>query len=940
MNKPSEKLLQRAYAQDASIYQEMPEQVVFPKDTLDIIAAVKEAQASGKTITPRGAGTSLAGQCVGGGIVMDTGRHMNAILEVNLEEGWVEVQPGVVRDELNHHLAPMGWFFGPNTSTSNRCMMGGMVGNNSSGSTSISYGTTREKLLGLEVVTAGGDVLKIGEIRSNAKSAIPTKVLDWEADWKTAFTSENLSQFFPDSSIHRRNTGYAIDLLANDKEHHNKWLNVLCGSEGTLAITTKIRLQLDPLPPKYVAVIAFHYHTMDAALGDTPLFMERKPYQLELMDRIILECTRESKEYAPYRSFVKGDPAAILLVECRGETEAQLDSAIEEMKATQSYELTILRGEESDKVWKLRAAGLGLLSNIPGDAKPVACIEDTAVRLDVLQEYIREFDILMKKYGQQSVYYAHAGAGELHLRPLLNLKTSEGVKLLYDISKSSAELVKKYGGSLSGEHGDGRVRAPFIKDFYGEQVYPWMVSFKEAWDPNGSLNAGKIVHAKPMIEDLRYEADREEPVIDSLLNFNPEGGFLRAVEKCNGSGDCRRLPHSGALMCPSYMASRDEWDSTRGRANVLRSVLTEQSTAGFTAPEVAEAMQHCVGCKGCTKECPSGVDMAAMKLEFLYQNRNKRTLGDVAFANFHKAEKFLALRVIINPLLQLGITKRLMGIAPERSMPALASPAYMKAYTSNFTAASAKNSPCPVVLWVDEFTAAQEPMLVGKAIDVLNALDCTPVVYYAPSGRALLSGGFLPQAKTIAENAVRGLQHILQDLGDVPILGLEASAVLSAVDEYTRLLDGSELEWVKAHKFQTIDHYLASYLTTIEAPQQKFNSYKEAILLHVHCHQKSLENAGDTAYVLQLLLGAKVNRVKSSCCGMAGGYGMKKENYEMSTKMANLVLIPNVEAFEGDYIVATGTSCRHQINDLAQRTAVHLLDVLWDQLKMDATAHH
>ena len=939
MKKPSEKLLQRAYAQDASIYQEMPDQVVFPKDVIDIVTAVKSAQVSGKTIIPRGAGTSLAGQCVGGGVVMDTGRHMNAILEINLEEGWAEVEPGVVRDELNFHLAPMGWFFGPNTSTSNRCMMGGMVGNNSSGSTSISYGTTREKLLGLEVVTAGGDLIKIGAIKSDAGSDIPAKVLDWDADWGKAFSSENLGQFFPDSSIHRRNTGYAIDLLTDTKEHQNKWLDVLCGSEGTLAITTKIRLQLDPLPPKHVAVIAFHYHSMDAALGDTQLLMKRTPYQLELMDRIILECTRESKEYAPYRSFVVGDPAAILLVECRGETTVELDQAIEEMTATQSYEQTVLRGEESDKVWKLRAAGLGLLSNIPGDAKPVACIEDTAVRLDVLQEYIREFDMLMQRYGQQSVYYAHAGAGELHLRPLLNLKTSEGIKLLYDISKSSAELVKKYGGSLSGEHGDGRVRAPFIKDFYGKQVYPWMVSFKEAWDPNGLLNAGKIVHAKPMTEDLRYQADREEPVIDSLLNFNSEGGFLRAVEKCNGSGDCRRLPHSGALMCPSYMASREEWDSTRGRANILRSVLTEQSTAGFTAPEVAEAMQHCVGCKGCTKECPSGVDMAAMKLEFLYQNRSNRTLGDIAFANFHRAEKFLTLRALINPLLQLGLTKRFLGIAPERSMPALASPAYMKAYTSGFTAAAAKNSLHPVVLWVDEFTAAQEPVLVGKAIDVLTALGCTPVVFYAPSGRALLSGGFLPQASAIAKSAVHGLQDLLQNLGEVPIIGLEASAVLSAVDEYTRLLEGAELEWVKARKFQTVDHFLASYLVTIDSPQQKFHSYHEAILLHVHCHQKSLENAGDTAYVLQLLLGAKVNRVKSSCCGMAGGYGMKKENYEMSTKMANLVLIPNVEAFDGEYVVATGTSCRHQIQDLAQRTAVHLLDVLWDQLIMDTAAH-
>ena len=606
MTQPSDKLLQRAYAQDASIYQETPESVAFPKSTEEVIALVK----SGNALIPRAAGTSLAGQVVGDGTVLDTGRHMNAILHINVEERWAEVQPGVVRDELNHHLKEHGLFFGPNTSTSNRCMMGGMVGNNSSGSTSISYGTTREKLVGMEYVTADGILRSLGIINSEGVQEIPKAVELWREQWAEAWAEENLATYFPDPSIHRRNTGYAIDLIGADPK---ALLQVLCGSEGTLGITTKIRLKLDPLPPAHIAVAALHFRSMDDAMGATPALMKQRPYQLELMDRIILECTRESKEYSSYRNFVQGDPAAILLVEVRGESEAELAENLAALPTDSSYAKAELFGDESDKVWKLRAAGLGLLSNVPGDAKPVACIEDTAVRIEVLQDYIREFDALMQGFGQESVYYAHAGAGELHLRPILNLKTSEGVRLLYEISKASAALVKKYGGSLSGEHGDGRVRAAFIKDFYGPEVYPWMESFKKAWDPENQLNPGKIVGAKPMNEDLRYEVDREEPVLDTQFPFSEEGGFLRAVEKCNGSGDCRRLPHTGALMCPSYMASRDEWDSTRGRANVLRSVLTEQSIEGFKAPELAEAMQHCVGCKGCTKECPSGVDMAAMK---------------------------------------------------------------------------------------------------------------------------------------------------------------------------------------------------------------------------------------------------------------------------------------------------------------------------------------
>ena len=925
MTQPSDKLLQRAYAQDASIYQETPESVAFPKSTEEVIALVK----SGNALIPRAAGTSLAGQVVGDGTVLDTGRHMNAIIHINVEERWAEVQPGVVRDELNHHLKEHGLFFGPNTSTSNRCMMGGMVGNNSSGSTSISYGTTREKLVGMEYVTADGVLRAMGNIDSEGVREIPEAVELWREQWAEAWAEENLATYFPDPSIHRRNTGYAIDLIGADPK---ALLQVLCGSEGTLGITTKIRLKLDPLPPAHVAVAALHYHSMDDAMGATPGLMTQRPYQLELMDRIILECTRESKEYSSYRNFVQGDPAAILLVEVRGESEAELAENLAALPTDSSYAKAELFGDESDKVWKLRAAGLGLLSNVPGDAKPVACIEDTAVRIEVLQDYIREFDALMQGFGQESVYYAHAGAGELHLRPILNLKTSEGVRLLYEISKASAALVKKYGGSLSGEHGDGRVRAAFIKDFYGPEVYPWMESFKKAWDPENQLNQGKIVGAKPMNEDLRYEVDREEPVLDTQFPFAEEGGFLRAVEKCNGSGDCRRLPFTGALMCPSYMASRDEWDSTRGRANVLRSVLTEQSIDGFKAPELAEAMQHCVGCKGCTKECPSGVDMAAMKAEYLYQNRSKRTIADKAFANFHKSLSYQGWWRFINPVLKSGLTKRLMGIHPERSVPGLAPPAYMKAYEKSYSVESAAGRERAVILWVDEFTQANDPMLVGKACDVLGALGYSPAVVCSPSGRAALSGGFLPESKKLAQKALKKLQNAAKTLKNAPILGLEASAVLSAVDEYGRLLP-EEKKWIEDQRIATIDKFLADELPKLTGTKQLFAPYPKEILLHVHCHQKSLESAGDTAYVLQLLLGAKVNRVKSSCCGMAGSYGMKRENFEMSKKMADLVLLPAIEAFEGEHIVATGTSCRHQIDDLSSRSAVHLMDVLWEQLQ-------
>ena len=938
MEKVSNSLLKLAYAQDASIYQEVPEAVLFPQNTEELVAAVQRAAREGKSLIPRAAGTSLAGQVVGGGIVLDTGRHLNKILDLNIDEGWVEVQPGVIRDELNHHLQPLGYFFGPNTSTSNRCMLGGMVGNNSSGSTSISYGTTREKLLGLEFISADGMLRKVGNIHSKGTDHLPDEVYTWEEDWRSCWHKDNLAQHFPDPSIHRRNSGYAIDLLAElDLQNPDRWLQVLAGSEGTLGITSKIRLRIDPLPPSEVAVLAFHYHSMDDAMLATRELMQHKPYQLELMDRIILDCTKESKEYASYRSFVEGDPAAILLVEFRGTNSAELQRLIEPITSPQSYALSTLLGEDCDRVWKLRAAGLGLLSNVPGDAKPVACIEDTAVKVDVLPEYIRDFDALMQSFGQESVYYAHAGAGELHLRPILNLKTRKGVDLLEDISRASAQLVKKYRGSLSGEHGDGRVRAAFLKEFYGEEVYRWMVDLKRAWDPQGLLNPGKIVNAKPMTADLRYEVDRDEQEIKSVLDFASDGGFLRAVEKCNGSGDCRRLPFTGALMCPSYMASRDEWDSTRGRANVLRSVLTEQSTAGFSAPELAEAMQHCVGCKGCSKECPSGVDMAAMKLEYLYQNRGKRTLGDRIFANFHRAAHAQKLRLILNPLLRSKSFKKLAGIAPERSMPALESGTLLAFYKNYYTLQRAAATLKPILLWVDEFTALQEPQLVGKAADVLESMGFTVAIINTPSGRAQLSGGFLPQAKHTARKATKALKIALEQIPEAAIIGLEPSAVLSARDEYLRLLDGEELAWLQQNegRIGTLDKFLADHIQKNGADRDKFNPHPDEILLHVHCHQKSQESPGHTAYVLQTLLGAIVNRVKSSCCGMAGSYGMKAKNYDMSVKMAELVLLPAVHDYNGQWIIATGTSCRHQIADLGGKDAAHLVDILWNQLRVE-----
>ncbi len=920
---PSSGLLRKVYAQDASIYHELPDSVEFPRNADDIIKLVKK----GSPLIPRAAGTSLAGQVVGSGIVLDTGKYLNKICSVNIEEKWVETEPGVIRDELNEFLKSHGLFFGPITSTSNRCMIGGMVGNNSSGSNSLKYGTTRDKILGVEMVTSDGILRSFGEINSEGKSELPETVIEWINNWGLAWQQGDLISNFPDKGIHRRNTGYAIDILAAEK---SAIVKVLCGSEGTLGIMTKFRLALDYLPEEKLAVVALHYSSIDSALAVIPELMKSSPYQLELIDRIILECSKLSREYERYGKFVKGDPAAILLIEVRAKNDNELKFKVSEISNNGSFDRSELYGNESENVWKLRAAGLGLLSNVPGDAKPIACIEDTAVRIDVLRDYIKEVDVLLNKFGLNSIYYAHAGAGELHLRPILNLKTKDGVQLLIEISKATADLVKKYRGSLSGEHGDGRVRSPFMKEFYGEEVYAWMQSFKQAWDPNNIMNPYKIIGAKPINDNLRYKEGHREPVLHTFLNFTNEGGILRAIEKCNGSGDCRRLSFSGALMCPSYMASRNEWDSTRGRANVLRIVLTNQGMDGFKSSELTEAMAHCVGCKGCSQECPSSVDMAAIKLEYLYQNRHNRKIIDYLFSNVHKIFKVQYLRFIINPMLKLSIIKRAFGISVYRSIPIIKSGRLLKFNKKQYSLDSIVGSR-PIILWVDEFTALYEPELIGKACEILKAFGFSVGVFYSPSGRALLSGGYLPEAKKIAEKFLEIAENIYKIHSDVPIVGLEPSAILSLKDEYLMLLDGLEKEKLKKiiNNFSTIDAFLAKYLTNNFYGRNRFKQIDGKILLHVHCHQKSLESIGSTAFVLKSLLNAEVVELKSSCCGMAGSYGIKTENQQMSLSMFNLVIGPSIRDFEDHWVVATGISCRHQIREIEKKDSLHLIEILW-----------
>jgi FAD/FMN-containing dehydrogenase/Fe-S oxidoreductase len=948
------------YATDASVYKALPIGVALPKHKDDIKKLIDFAIKHKTSLIPRAGGTSLAGQCVGDGLVVDVSKFMNKILEVNAEEGWVRVQPGVIRDELNAHLKPLGLFFGPNTSTANRAMIGGMVGNNSCGSTSIVYGSTRDHVLALEGLLSDGSDVRFSALsadefnekkqQDNLEGKLYRQIDELLSDQAN---QERIQREFPKKSIQRRNTGYAVDLLLDQAPFKNdgppfNFCNLLCGSEGTLAFTTEIKLHIDPLPEPEQAVLCAHFYNLQDSLKAVLTAMAEKPSACELMDKIILDLTKENIEQSKNRFFVEGDPETILMVEFRGMHQKEATQKAEHLKGLLQeqglgYAYPIVEGEQTKSVWTLRKAGLGLLANMPGDAKPVACIEDTAVSIEDLPAYIKEFSDLMARFGQRSVYYAHAGDGELHLRPILNLKEAEGQQLFHDITEEVAKLVKKYDGSLSGEHGDGRVRAAFIPLMVGEENYQLFRSLKQCWDPLNILNPGKIVDTPPMNSSLRYEANQETPQFDTVYDFSATDGILRAAEKCNGSGDCRKLNFSGGTMCPSYRASRDEKDTTRARANVLREFLTMNVKENpFNHPEIYEAMDLCLACKGCTSECPSNVDMTTLKSEFLYQyhKANGVPLRSKAFANISRINKLAAIFpslsnfLLTHPLLS-SVPKRFLGVAPQRSLPTLYKTTLRRWYRRNRKELRSKTTSLgKVYLFCDEFTNYNDTQIGIQTIELLSRLGYEVIIpKHDDSGRAQMSKGLLDDAQRLARRNVSILKDLITE--DTPLIGIEPSAILSFKDEYPKLVDAKDKPAAEAlgKHAMMVEAFLRREIEKGNITSRHFTTANRQIALHGHCHQKALASVADSAFVLSLPENYQVQTIPSGCCGMAGSFGYEAEHYEMSMKIGSQVLFPSVTATPTDTIIAApGTSCRHQIADGTGRQALHPVSVLWSAL--------
>ncbi len=952
------------YATDASAYREMPLAVAVPKTLHDIKKLIAFARNEKTSLIPRTAGTSLAGQVVGNGIIVDVSKYFTKILELNKQEGWVRVQPGVIRDELNMFLRPYGLFFGPETSTANRAMIGGMVGNNSCGSNSVVYRSTREHLLEVKALLSDGTEAEFKELslddfhKKCESDGLEGNIYKTARSLLSNYDNQlEIKKEFPKRSVERRNTGYAVDALLDSApftaggEDFN-FCKLIAGSEGTLVFITEIKLHVVPLPPKEMGLLCVHFNSIDEALRANIIALQYKPSASELIDHYILECTKNNIEQQKNRFFVQGDPGAILVIEF---SKANREEIIELAKKVESdlraaglgYHFPLLFGDDSKKIWTLRKAGLGLLGNLPGDDKAVPVIEDTAVDVYDLPAYIRDFNEILKKHGLYSVHYAHAGSGELHLRPIINLKTKQGNQLFRTIAEEIATLVKKYNGSLSGEHGDGRLRGEFIRQMVGAKNYELFRAIKKTWDPENIFNPHKIVDTPSMSSMLRYTPGQQTPEFKTIFRFYNQD-ILQHAEQCNGSGDCRKTHLSGGTMCPSFMATKNEKDTTRARANILREILTNSEKINrFDNKEIYEVMDLCLSCKGCKSECPSNVDVAKLKGEFLqqYYDANGVPFRSKLIANFNKSSKLGAMApgmynfMMTTPGVS-DLVKRFSGFATKRSMPTMYKMTLRKWYEKS-QKSKVKSQKLPetgnrkrVSLFCDEFTNYNDTEIGIKTIQLLEKLGYEMIIpEHEESGRAWLSKGLLREAKRIANRNIALLSPLINS--ETPLIGIEPSAILTFRDEYIDLADDDQFEAAKqlAKNVFTIEEFIASEIEKGNIKKEQFTKEKRSIKLHGHCQQKALSSVAPSVKILSLPENYAVEVIPSGCCGMAGSFGYEKEHYELSMKIGELVLFPAVRNRSKDTIIAAaGTSCRHQIKDGTKVKAQHPVEILWNAL--------
>lgn len=926
------------YSTDASNYQIEPLGVVIPKTYDDVRWTIELAAKYQTPILPRGGGSSLAGQAVGRALVIDTSKYLNQLLEVDPVARVARVQPGIVVNQLNAKLRKYGLMFGPDPASADRATIGGAIGNNASGSHSILYGMTADHVLAAHTILSDGTELIFQALRPDelaARAQLPTREGQLYRDLLALRDryAEAIEREYP--RHWRRASGYGLKELL--REDFNV-ARLLASSEGTLAFGLEYTLNLVPRPTR-TALVLLQFDDLVRAMEATPLILECDPSAVELMDGLLISLTRQQPGYASQIAFIEGTPQAVLVVEFYGETEAELVAKVERLQQHLTRHriaqnpLPVFNPARQADVWTVRKAGLGLLMSIKGDAKPIACIEDVSVPVEHLAEYVREILRLVAEHGTSAAFYAHASAGCLHVRPLVNLKTADGVRTMRALTEGALELAVRFGGVMSGEHGDGLARGELNERLFGPTLYRCMKELKAIFDPAGLMNPGKIVDCPPLDQNLRYGPDYRTVNIKTYLSFEREGGFARAIEMCNGAGVCRKL--GAGTMCPSYMATRDERDTTRARANALRAALASRvlQPGHFTDPRTYEVLDLCLACKACKTECPSSVDMAKIKTEFLahYYRAHGTPLRARAFGNIHLINKLgsrvapfanLAAR---SPLGRLG--KRALGVHPERDLPRFARVPFDRWFRER-SGPRGDGVRGPVVYFHDTFTTYNYPEIGRAAVEVLEAAgySVTIVERRACCGRPMLSKGLVESARRLARANVELLAPYAR--AGIPIVGTEPSCILTLRDEYLDLLPGHPDAAVVAQNSFMIDEFLARQLERGELSLPWRAEPGPKVLFHGHCHQKALIGVKPSLAVLKAA-GCTVEESGAGCCGMAGSFGYEAEHYEISRKIGAERLFPKVEEQPADTVIAVaGVSCREQIAHFTGRRPLHLVEVL------------